>query len=74
MEQTWEVVVADLHDRGDPSNGVHETSLVRGPEAEARRVYADTVAQASEPGHEYVKLRCAGRDVECWPLETGWTV
>lgn len=74
MEETWEVVVADAYDRGDPSNGAQETSLIRGPEAEARRVYADTVAEAGARGHQYVRLRRDGTDVETWPQETGWTV
>ncbi|MBB2988932.1 hypothetical protein FHR72_000389 [Mycolicibacterium iranicum] len=72
--QEWEVVVATLYDRGDPANGAEETSVVRGPEAEARRVYADTTAQAGERGYDYVRLRCSGADVESWPQETGWTV
>lgn len=74
MDETWEVVVADLYDRGDPSNGARETPVVRGTEAEARRVFADTVADASDRGHDHVRLRCDGRDVESWPQETGWTV
>ena len=74
MDETWEVVVADAYDRGDPGQGAAETSLVRGPEAEARRVYADAVAEAAARGHQYVRLRRDGTDVETWPQETGWTV
>lgn len=74
MDESWEVVVADLYDRGDPSNGARETTVIQGIEAEARRVFADTVAEASDRGHEYVRLRCNGRNVESWPQETGWTV
>ncbi|MGE2729619.1 hypothetical protein [Mycolicibacterium vaccae] len=74
MDELWEVVVADAYDRGDPSAGAQETSLVRGSEAEARRVYADTVAEAAEHGHDSIRLRCGGTDVETWPQETGWTV
>ncbi|WP_197420275.1 hypothetical protein [Mycobacterium sp. NAZ190054] len=39
-DATWEVVVATLHDQGNPAHGAEETSLVQGPEGEARRVYA----------------------------------
>ncbi|MGE2836165.1 hypothetical protein [Mycobacterium sp. SMC-4] len=74
MDETWEVVVADAYDRGDPSHGAQERSVVRGSEEEARRVYADTVAEAADHGHEYVRLRRNGTDVETWPQETGWTV
>ncbi|BCI56107.1 hypothetical protein NIIDNTM18_53850 [Mycolicibacterium litorale] len=74
MDEVWEVVVADLYDRGNPSNGASERTLVQGPEGEARRVFADRVADASEHGHQYVKLRCNGKDVESWPQATGWTV
>ncbi|MBV5246514.1 MULTISPECIES: hypothetical protein [Mycolicibacterium] len=70
----WEVVVATAYNPGDAADGVEETSMVRGPEAEARRVYSDTTAQAGERGYEYVRLRHDGRDVESWPQATGWTV
>ena len=69
----WEVIVADLYDRGDPSSGAQETQLVHGSEAEARRVYADRVAEAAERGHHYVTLRRNGHNVESWPQATGWT-
>jgi hypothetical protein len=69
----WEVVVATLYDRGDPADGAAESVIVHGPEAEARRVYADTVAGADEGGYEYVRLRSGGRDIETWPQATGWT-
>lgn len=71
---TWEVVVATLYDRGDPSKGAEERSLVRGSEEEARRVYSDTTAVAADEDYAYVKLRDAGTDIESWPQETGWTV
>ena len=70
----WEVVAATLHDRGNPADGAEETSLVRGSEDEARRVYADAAGQADEHGYEYIKLRYDGNDVESWPQATGWTV
>ncbi len=73
MTENWEVVVADLYDRGDPSQGARETLLVRGSEDEARRVYSDRTGEAAEHGHHYVKLRCDGRHVESWPQATGWT-
>jgi hypothetical protein len=69
----WEVVVAKVHDRGNPADGAEESVLVNGPGAEARRVYADTIAHAADSGYEYVKLRNKGQDVETWPPPTGWT-
>jgi hypothetical protein len=69
----WEVVTAKLHDRGNPANGSEESIVVAGPEAEARRVYADTVAVASDNNYDYVKLRSGGQDIEVWPQQTGWT-
>lgn len=74
MDEVWEVVVGDAYDAGDPSNGAQESSLIRGSESEARRVYADSVAVAADQGHAYVKLRRDGADVETWPQVTGWTV
>jgi hypothetical protein len=68
-----EVVVARPYDRGRPGEGVEETVLVRGTEDEARRVYGDEVASASDRGYQYVRLRCQGADVDCWPPATGWT-
>jgi hypothetical protein len=68
------VVVARLHDPGNSENGAEETVLARGAEAEARRVYADTVATAGEAGYAYVTLRSGGADVETWPQLTGWTL
>ncbi|ORB29296.1 hypothetical protein [Mycolicibacterium parafortuitum] len=70
----WEVVTATAYDRGNPAAGAEETTVARGGEHEARRVYADTTAEAGERGYEYVRLRCEGRDVESWPQQTGWTV
>lgn len=70
----WEVVAATLHDPGNPADGAEETSLVQGPEDQARRVYADTTAQAADRGYAYVTLRRDGDDVESWPQATGWTV
>ena len=72
--QRWEVVAAKLYDRGDPTSGAEEESVMQGPEDEARRVYSDTAAQAGERGFAYVTLRCDGKDVESWPQATGWTV
>jgi hypothetical protein len=69
----WEVVVAEVYDPGNADNGAEEAVIVSGPEAEARRVYADTVAVAADGGYEYVRLRSGGRDVESWPPATGWT-
>ncbi|MDF2825117.1 MAG: hypothetical protein K0R68_2525 [Mycobacterium sp.] len=69
----WQVVVAQPYDRGDPGDGVEETVLAAADEAEARRVFADTVATASEAGYAGVALRSSGRDVETWPQATGWT-
>ena len=69
----WEVVVAEAYDRGNPDAGAEEAVVVHGPEAEARRVYAETVAAAADRGYEYVRLRSADRDVESWPPATGWT-
>lgn len=69
----WEVVTAYLYDRGNPANGAEETVHVHGPEAEARRVYADTVAEASGRGYHYVRLRSGDQEVEFWPPLTGWT-
>ncbi|AFM14915.1 hypothetical protein Mycch_0088 [Mycolicibacterium chubuense NBB4] len=70
----WEVVAATPYDRGDPAQGAEEATVVRGPEAEARRVYADTTARAGDEGYAYVRLRHNGDDVEAWPQATGWTV
>ena len=69
----WQVVVAEPYDRGDPAAGAQETVLVQADEAEARRVYAETVAGAADRGYLFVRLRCAGRDVDGWPPLTGWT-
>jgi hypothetical protein len=69
----WAVIVGELYDPGNPANGSEESVLVRGREPEARRVYADTVAQAAGHGYEYVKLRSHGQNVESWPQPTGWT-
>jgi hypothetical protein len=69
----WEVITAKLHDRGNPANGSEESVVVHGPEAEARRVYADTVAVASDHDYVYVRLRSGGQDIEVWPQRTGWT-
>jgi hypothetical protein len=69
----WEVVVATAYDRGNPADGAEESVLVNGPEAEARRVYDDTVAVAADRRYEYVRLRSDGQDVEWWPPATGWT-
>lgn len=71
---TWQVIAATPYDRGDPSGGAEETSIAEGPEDEARRVFADTVAAAADRGYQYVVLRRGGVDVESWPQQTGWTV
>ncbi|CAN5648946.1 hypothetical protein BH10ACT9_BH10ACT9_51870 [soil metagenome] len=70
---TWEVVGAKAYNRGDPADGAEETVIASAPEPEARRVYADTVAQAAELEYVHVTLRSAGRDVEVWPQAAGWT-
>jgi hypothetical protein len=69
----WEVVAARPYDRGNPAEGFEETVLVHGPEDEARRVYGDQVAFASDRGYQTLRLRCKGKDVDCWPPATGWT-
>ena len=69
----WEVVSARAVNPGDQSDGAQETVLMSGPEPEARRVYADTVAEAAQENLAYVKLRFDGIDVESWPQLTGWT-
>jgi hypothetical protein len=69
----WEVVVAEPYDRGNPADGAEESVLVQGSEAEARRVFADTIAVAASMGYEYVNLRSNGQAVETWPQATGWT-
>ena len=69
----WEVVAARPHDRGIPAEGFEETVLVRGVEEEARRVFGDEVASASDRGYQYLRPRCRGRDMYCWPPATGWT-
>ncbi|KAA0109765.1 hypothetical protein [Mycolicibacterium sp. P1-5] len=74
MDNIWEVVAGDSYDPGNPSNGAQEQVILRGNEEEARRVYADSISEAAERGHAYVKLRCGGGDVETWPPPTGWTV
>jgi len=74
VDKIWEVVAGDSYDPGNPRNGAEEQVIVRGSEDEARRVYADSIAEAADRGHGYVKLRCAGADVETWPKPTGWTV
>ncbi|MEW5811895.1 MAG: hypothetical protein AB1925_20880 [Actinomycetota bacterium] len=74
MTEHWQVRAATLHDRGNPDNGAEETVVVDGSEAEARRVYADTISAADEHGYAFVKLQRDGVDVESWPQATGWTV
>lgn len=70
----WEVVVAKLHNRGNPADGAEETVIAEASEAEARRVFADTAARAADAGYEYMRLRTNGADVDWWPKATGWTV
>jgi hypothetical protein len=74
VDNIWEVVAGDSYDPGNPDNGAQEQLIVRGSEQEARRVYADSIAEAAERGHAYVALRRGGDDVETWPELTGWTV
>lgn len=69
----WEVVGAKAYNPGNPADGEEETVIASAPEAEARRVYADTVARAAELEYTHVTLRSAGHDVESWPQATGWT-
>jgi hypothetical protein len=69
----WEVVIATAYNRGNPADGMEESVLINGPEAEARRVYASTVSVAADAGYEYVRLRSSGQVVEWWPPPTGWT-
>jgi hypothetical protein len=68
----WEVIATHAH-RGNPTEPGDETVLVHGAEDEARRVYADEVAVASDRGYLQVRLRTGGRDVDRWPPATGWT-
>ena len=71
---SWDVVVGKLHNPGNPDDGAQEDVIASAPEAEARRVYADTVADAAAEKYAYVKLRAdGGREVESWPQATGWT-
>ena len=69
----WEVIAARAHNAGNPADGAEEQLLVRGSEAEARRVFADTVAEAAEAQYDQVQLREGERVVEAWPQPTGWT-
>jgi hypothetical protein len=69
----WEVIAARAHNAGNPADGAEEQVLVRGSEAEARRVFADTVAEAAEAHYDQVHLRDGQRVVEAWPQPTGWT-
>jgi hypothetical protein len=69
----WEVIGAKAYNPGDPDAGAEESLIAAAPEAEARRVYADTVAEAADRGYVYVKLRSGGQDIENWPQATGWT-
>lgn len=71
--QRWEVVVARVFDQGNPAEGAEEDVLASSAEAEARRVYANAVAEAADAGYAYVRLRSEGREVESWPQATGWT-
>ena len=72
--ERWEVIAARPHNRGNPADGAEEIVIAEASEAEARRVFADTVATAAEAGYEYMRLRANGEDVDCWPKATGWTV
>ena len=74
MDEMWEVVAGNSHDPGDPNNGAEEQLILRGSEDEARRVFADSTAEAADRGHAYITLRRGGDDVETWPQPTGWTV
>ena len=70
----WAVIATRAYDRGNPAQGGEDTVLVDGTEAEARRVYADEVAVASDRGYLQVRLRsAAGDDVDRWPPASGWT-
>ncbi|ANW67766.1 hypothetical protein BCA37_15500 [Mycobacterium sp. djl-10] len=69
----WEVIAARAHNPGDAADGAEEQLLVRGSEAEARRVFADTVAEAAGARYDYVRLRDGQRVVQAWPQSTGWT-
>ncbi|OFJ53068.1 hypothetical protein [Mycolicibacterium grossiae] len=73
-ESDWQVVAATAHNPGDPADGAAEEVLARSDEAEARRVYTDTVATAAEHGYAWVTLRAGDREVDRWPAATGWTV
>jgi hypothetical protein len=33
----------------------------------------DEDASASDWGYQSLRLRCEGKDVDCWPSATGWT-
>lgn len=70
---SWQVVVERVYNAGDPTGGSEADVLMQGPESEARRVYADTVAVAAEQHYERVLLRSGTETVESWPQETGWT-
>jgi hypothetical protein len=69
----WEVVVERAYNPGDPADGAEAEVLMKGPEPEARRVYADTVAVAAEQHYARVLLRSGGQNVEFWPQKAGWT-
>lgn len=69
----WEVVVVVTHSPGDASDALSESVVMRGSEDEARRVYADTVADAHDRGYHQIRLTSGGREVELWPEATGWT-
>jgi hypothetical protein len=70
---TWQVVGARAYNPGNADDGAEETVIASAPEAEARRVYADTVAHAADSNFTYIALRSGGRDIELWPPATGWT-
>lgn len=69
----WEVVVERVYNPGDPADGSEAEVLMQGPESEARRVYADTVAVAAEQHYARVLLRSGEETVEFWPQKSGWT-
>jgi len=74
MTEHWQVIAATPYDRADPEHATRQSTVMSGNEAEARRVYADTISSADEHGYSAVTLTRGGVEVESWPQATGWTV
>ncbi|KUI22013.1 hypothetical protein AU195_06845 [Mycobacterium sp. IS-1496] len=70
MTAKWDVVVVAPAEEGieHPSDeDLQSTTTDGADEAEARRMYAETLQAVGAQRHTAVQLRCDGRIIEQWP-------